>query len=173
MDQILREVIKIEFHRDNMNRGDSLFLNQEWKPLVCDLKEWRQSHSKVLVLSIGPWKGLTSSVLHSLHHHHLPFPLLIPTSSLFIGLPQSLPYWSWVAPLLQTYSPTTLCVSICVCVCVCVCVCMYVCVCVCVCVCVYIYIWSLSVLADHFSPEDGDSTLLWCVGFYQQINMAT
>jgi hypothetical protein len=29
----------------------------------------------------------------------------------------------------------------------------------------YTYIWSVTVLAHHFSPEDGDSTFLWNVGF--------
>jgi hypothetical protein len=36
-----------------------------------------------------------------------------------------------------------------------------------------IYIWSLTVPAHVFSPEDGDSTLLRNVGFYQPIHAAT
>jgi hypothetical protein len=37
---------------------------------------------------------------------------------------------------------------------------------------IYIYIWSFTVPVHHFSPDDGDSTLLWNVGFYQQIHTA-
>jgi hypothetical protein len=78
MDQILREAIEIELHLDTVNREDGFTLSWTWKPLICDLKEQRQFHAKVSAPSSGRWKGLTSSVLHSLHFPHLPFPLLIP-----------------------------------------------------------------------------------------------
>jgi hypothetical protein len=59
MDQILRDVIKIELHLDNKNEEDFFSLSWAWKPLIRDLKEWRQSHTKELTPSNGPWKGLT------------------------------------------------------------------------------------------------------------------
>jgi hypothetical protein len=59
MDWILREVTEIDLHPNNMNREDSFSLIRAWWPLICDLKEWRQSFTKKLTLSSGPWKGLT------------------------------------------------------------------------------------------------------------------
>jgi hypothetical protein len=51
----------IKLHPDNTNRDDSS-VNLAWKPLIRDLKEWRQSLTKELKPYRGPWKGLTSSV---------------------------------------------------------------------------------------------------------------
>jgi MarR-like DNA-binding transcriptional regulator SgrR of sgrS sRNA len=59
MDQIMREVTEIELHPNNMDREDSFSLSWAWKPLIHDLKEWRQSHAKVGASSGGPRKELT------------------------------------------------------------------------------------------------------------------
>jgi hypothetical protein len=63
MDWILREAIGVMLHPNNMNKEDGLFLTRAWKSLICDLKEWRQSRTKQLILSCGLCKGLTSSVV--------------------------------------------------------------------------------------------------------------
>jgi hypothetical protein len=41
MDWVIREVIEIKLHPDNMDREDGFSLSQAWKPLIRDLKEWR------------------------------------------------------------------------------------------------------------------------------------
>jgi hypothetical protein len=79
MDWTLKEAIEIKLHPDKMNREDGFSLSLAWKPVTHDLREQRQSHTEVPAPSSGPWKGLTMSILLSLHHHHLSSPLLIPT----------------------------------------------------------------------------------------------
>jgi hypothetical protein len=54
IDQILGEVIEIELHFDDMNKDDSFFLSQAWKPVTYDLKQQRQSHTKELTPFNGP-----------------------------------------------------------------------------------------------------------------------
>jgi uncharacterized protein YqjF (DUF2071 family) len=39
IDWILKEVIEIDLHPDNMNREDSFSLSQAWKPVIHDLTE--------------------------------------------------------------------------------------------------------------------------------------
>jgi plasmid rolling circle replication initiator protein Rep len=46
MDQIMREAVVIELNPNNMNREDGFSLSWAWKPLICDMKEWRQSLTK-------------------------------------------------------------------------------------------------------------------------------
>jgi hypothetical protein len=46
------KVTEIEPHSDNMNREDS-FMGWASKSLICDLKEWRQFHTKELTQSNG------------------------------------------------------------------------------------------------------------------------
>jgi hypothetical protein len=40
-----------------MNREDGFSLSRAWKPLICDLKEWRQSLTKESPSPMGPEKG--------------------------------------------------------------------------------------------------------------------
>jgi hypothetical protein len=39
MDRIIREVIDIELHPNNMNREVGFCLSKSWKPLICSLKK--------------------------------------------------------------------------------------------------------------------------------------
>jgi hypothetical protein len=54
MEWILKEAIEIELQTINMNTEDGFFLSGEWKPIICNMKEWRQSHAKVLITTSGP-----------------------------------------------------------------------------------------------------------------------
>jgi hypothetical protein len=45
---------KFLLHPNNMNREDGFSLSWAWKPLIRDLREWRQSHTEVSVPSNGP-----------------------------------------------------------------------------------------------------------------------
>jgi hypothetical protein len=73
-----------------MNREDGFFPSQAWKPLIRDLKEWRQSHDEVSALYCGLSRRFSSCVLHSLCCHHLPTTLLMPAWSSVIGVAQFL-----------------------------------------------------------------------------------
>jgi beta-xylosidase len=57
MDQVIREMIEIELHPDNMNREDDFSLNWAWKPLIHDPKEWRQSLTKESPHPVGLENG--------------------------------------------------------------------------------------------------------------------
>jgi hypothetical protein len=50
MDQILNEALESEIHPYNMNREGGFPLNHAWKPLICNLKEQRQSPTEVISL---------------------------------------------------------------------------------------------------------------------------
>jgi hypothetical protein len=39
MDHIIREVIEIELHPNNMSREVGFCLSKSWKPLICSLKK--------------------------------------------------------------------------------------------------------------------------------------
>jgi hypothetical protein len=84
MDWILKDTTETELHPDNVNREDSFLLSQAWKLLICDLRGQRQPHTEASAPSTGPWKGPTTSILLSPHHHHLPTPFccLLGVSSL-------------------------------------------------------------------------------------------
>jgi hypothetical protein len=51
---MLWEAIKTKLHPDNKNREYGFPLSQAWKPLVHDLKEQRQSHTKESTHPTGP-----------------------------------------------------------------------------------------------------------------------
>jgi hypothetical protein len=70
MDKINREMIEIELH-PNISREDGFSLSRWWKPLICDLREWKQDLKKNMMPSNGPWKGPISLILHSLPSHLL------------------------------------------------------------------------------------------------------
>jgi hypothetical protein len=53
MNWVIREVIKIELHPDNMNREDDFSLSWAWKPLIRDLKK-RRFLTKESTPSCGP-----------------------------------------------------------------------------------------------------------------------
>jgi hypothetical protein len=57
MDRVIREAIEMELHPISMNREDGFFLSRAWKPLICDLKEQRQSLTEELPHPVGPEKG--------------------------------------------------------------------------------------------------------------------
>jgi hypothetical protein len=42
LDSMLREVIEIELHPNNMNKEDGLHVSLSWKPLIHFLKEHRK-----------------------------------------------------------------------------------------------------------------------------------
>jgi hypothetical protein len=108
MEWILREAVEVELHLNNMHREDSFYLSWAWKPLICGLREQRQSHTEVSALSIGPWKALTTTVLLSSHHYHLPSFLLMPACSFLIDQAQFLPHMLCLAPVPQISPPRTL-----------------------------------------------------------------
>jgi hypothetical protein len=50
MDSIVREAIKIDIHRNNMNREMGFCLSKSWEPLICSLKKtWRQIYKATQV----------------------------------------------------------------------------------------------------------------------------
>jgi hypothetical protein len=46
MDRIIREAIEIKLHPNNMNREDGFSLSRSWKPLINNLREWKQALTK-------------------------------------------------------------------------------------------------------------------------------
>jgi hypothetical protein len=49
----LKEAIEIEHHPNNMYRENCFSLSWTRRPLIHDLKEWKQSYTKELTLSSG------------------------------------------------------------------------------------------------------------------------
>jgi hypothetical protein len=46
MDRIIREVIEMKLHPNNMNRKDGFFVSWSWKSLIYTHKEWKKFLSK-------------------------------------------------------------------------------------------------------------------------------
>jgi hypothetical protein len=53
VDWILREIIEVRLHANNMNRDSGISPSCAWNLLIHDLKEWGHSLTKELVLFHG------------------------------------------------------------------------------------------------------------------------
>jgi hypothetical protein len=54
MDRIIREVIEIELHPNNINREHRFSLSRSQRALIHDLREWKQALNKNMMLPSGP-----------------------------------------------------------------------------------------------------------------------
>jgi hypothetical protein len=104
MDRIIREVIEIELHPNIINREVGFSLSRWRKPLICDLREWKQVLNENMMPSDGPLKWAISS-RSSLPTHLLSLTCLKVSQDPF-------PYSSlWSAPFPSTFVPQTIYIS--------------------------------------------------------------
>jgi hypothetical protein len=57
VDWILREIIEVQLHPDNMSSEDGFSLSQTWELLIHDFREQRQSHTEISTHPVGPEKA--------------------------------------------------------------------------------------------------------------------
>jgi hypothetical protein len=53
MDCIIREAIEIKIHPKNIKRENGLSLSWSWKPLIHDLRKWKQAVTKNMMATGG------------------------------------------------------------------------------------------------------------------------